>query len=954
MKFEHIITALQVDELVLDQTLHSDQVIITGSVQTDTKKVITGDVFICIPGLKFDGHDFADEVKNKGAVLLIVERFLDVAIAQIQVKDSRKAVAILAKLFYHDPSKKFDLIGVTGTNGKTSTTIMLSQLLQKSGFKVGLIGTLGYQIGDNFYPLDRTTPDVIELHEIFKLMIEAGCEKVVMEVSSHALALHRVYGLTFQIAIFTNLTADHLDFHRDFEDYGNAKLMLFKMTEKQNNLCIINIDDKFGKQIYDEIKSKKIAYTSQKSDIVTSFRFTDVILTPCGTKFTLNKKYRIESPYLGKYNIYNLVAAMVALSHCISSLKFHDQIQNLSFMQPISGRMQKIHDSSDIDIIVDYAHTPDALENILQTAREFTRKRLITVWGCGGDRDKFKRPIMGRISTSTADLTIITDDNPRTEKSADIIRDIVEPLDFTENYLIISDRATAIHTAIRIAQLGDVVMIVGKGHENYQEINNIKYNFSDTEQIEHALSNRKNPISNNQKLEVPIDILNIEKLLSDKLSDFITTEFKLPLYSISTDSRIVTDQSIFIALSGERYDGADFVNEVVSKNPHCICIVNQAAMANISQVENVIKVENTLLLYGQLAKKYLQLFGATVIAITGSTGKTTTKEILYNILSENFNTFKSAENENNFVGVPKNIFRMRAAYNYAIFEIGTNNRGEIDYLSNLLKPEYSLVISINPSHLDGLGSLNNIYIEKLALPQHTKKFSLIPYAEDIIHNYLRDIKIIVETIGFDENSDYKVSSRLIEDSGLEVTIRNGGDTMTFKTSYQIPFYAINICISAVLANRIGMSIEQIEAGLQRIPQINNRMDIERVVDRTIVWDCYNANPCSMEAAISYWKTIKPDDPHVAILGDMLELGENAADFHEVIAQKLHVYKIQSPEKHIKIIGVGPLAVHYQPNEHFDDVAALCNSKIIADLPEKSVILVKGSNAINLHRLKGEF
>ena len=657
-------------EVINHDSIDFENIFVSGKMKTDSKAVLKDDVFVCIKGFSVDGHIFAPEAYDNGAGLLIVNYTLDLPVLQVVVKDTRKATAVIAKILYDNPTGKFDLIGITGTNGKTTTSVILEQLYSKLGYKTGLIGTLGYKIGDKFYPSERTTPDIIELNEIFLKMVASSCKIVIMEVSSHALSLYRVYSLNFKIAVFTNLSQDHLDFHKDMEDYGNAKFTLFEMVQKNSGLSIVNIDDPFGHSIFKKIRTPKVGFSISaacqmpvKSKECEFWNISEIELKPNHAKFNLyvkNQMYArkysdIKSSLSGKFNVMNLVAALIVVEKNIDSEKFNQLLKSTEDIVSATGRMEKVINSQNLDIYVDYAHTPDALSSILDTIREFTRKRVICVWGCGGNRDRRKRPLMAKISVKKADLTIITNDNPRFEFPADIIRDIIEPISYQESYIIIRDRAEAIKAAILLANEGDTVLIAGKGHETYQEIGSVKYHFDDKEEVVSALNNRIQYVSRDDCLAVPIDLLNFEKMFDISIKNTYLQDNLPLLTSVSTDSRLIQSNSIFFALNGENFNGEDFVKDIISKDSSNWCIINKKEDSDRMVEANKIFVSDSLTAYGRLAKKYLQLFKAKKIALTGSTGKTTTKEILYNILSEQFKTFKNAENENNKIGDRKSV-----------------------------------------------------------------------------------------------------------------------------------------------------------------------------------------------------------------------------------------------------------------------------------------------------------
>lgn len=446
-------------------------------IQYDSRKIKKGDVFFCIKGYKTDGHKFINKALENGASALIVEKKIEVPsnVTVIKVQNSRKALAIASSNFYNNAANKLKIIGITGTNGKTTSSYMIKSILEQSGFKVGLIGTIANYIGNEKIPATRTTPESLELHKLFYDMVNKNVKYCIMEVSSHSLSLDRVYGIKFCEAMFTNLTRDHLDFHKSFENYYNAKLKLFKNSTNS----VINFDDKYGKKMCSEISNNIISYGIEGNyDVIGR----NINMHSKGLKFEIHYKgmneiVNINMP--GKYNVYNaLGSAAVCLNEGISIDNVKKGLGNVT----VPGRCEVITNkyNLDFDIIIDYAHTPDGLKNILYTVRQFTKGRLICVFGCGGDRDKTKRPIMGKIGTEMSDLSIITSDNPRTEKPMEIINDIVDGIE-KDNYLIIENRREAIKKAMQIGKKGDIIVIAGKGHEDYQILNDKVIHFDERE-----------------------------------------------------------------------------------------------------------------------------------------------------------------------------------------------------------------------------------------------------------------------------------------------------------------------------------------------------------------------------------------------------------------------------------------------------------------------------------------
>lgn len=474
--------------LISDMLIGLDYEVIQGdldldikAVQYNSKKVTSGDVFVCIEGFNVDGHDYAEKAISSGARAVVCRKDLklDNSITVIKVKDTRKALAIMASNIFRNPIKDIKLIGVTGTNGKTTSSFMIKSILEVAGYKTGLIGTIANYIGTSKVKAERTTPESLELHELFKDMKNEGVKYCVMEVSSHSLSLDRVYGIRFSQGIFTNLTQDHLDFHKTFENYYEAKLQLFKNTDSS----IVNIDDNYGKQILHDIPwdSKILTYSIEgKGDLIAE----NILNHSRGAAFDLrykDKSIHINLCLPGTYNVYNaLCSAGACIREGISLEIIKEGLENVV----VPGRCEIATKEYNLgfDVIIDYAHTPDGLENILKTAREFTKGRLISVFGCGGDRDKGKRPIMGKIGSELSDIAVITSDNPRTEEPMDIIKDVISGV-LGENYIVIENRREAIKEAIKIAQKGDVIVVAGKGHEDYQILKNEVIHFDEREVI---------------------------------------------------------------------------------------------------------------------------------------------------------------------------------------------------------------------------------------------------------------------------------------------------------------------------------------------------------------------------------------------------------------------------------------------------------------------------------------
>ncbi len=444
----------------------------------NSREAQPGDVFVAVTGFATDGHKYAADAQSRGAVCVVAEcEIPEVTVPVIVVENTRVEIAKMAHAFYNNPTDSFKLIGVTGTNGKTTVTYLVKAILEAAGEKVGLIGTNQNMIGDEIFETERTTPDSLELVKLFDKMAKSSCTYVVMEVSSHSLELSRVHGCEFEVSAFTNFTQDHLDFHKTMENYLIAKSKLFKVCHK----AVINIDDDGGKRIAKDVACSKITYGTDSADVTA----TEIALLPSGVEFMcLDEKFKLNIP--GLFSVYNGLAAISigkALGIDIKLIK-----DTLAKATGVKGRFEVYPTDKDFTVIIDYAHSPDGLKNVLETIKGFAKGRIVALFGCGGDRDAKKRPLMGKIAGELADVCIITSDNPRSEEPAAIIRDILSGMEnATADYVVVENRRDAIEYAVKNAKAGDVILLAGKGHETYQILNNGTIHFDEREVLAEIL-----------------------------------------------------------------------------------------------------------------------------------------------------------------------------------------------------------------------------------------------------------------------------------------------------------------------------------------------------------------------------------------------------------------------------------------------------------------------------------
>lgn len=487
----------QLADLLEDAVIIGNRDTVITGIEHDSRKVQQGTLFVCIPGVHVDGHKFIPQAVAAGASAIVTtHEDIEVpqGIAVLRVKELQPALDTIVPYFHDYPARKMRVVGITGTNGKTTTSYITRAILRKAGYKVGLIGTIQIMIEDEVLPIHNTTPDVVELQHTLAMMRDKGMDYVVMEVSSHALDQNRVAGIEFDTAVFTNLTQDHLDYHKTLENYMLAKAKLFDHVSeqgcKQGKTAVVNIDDAASATMLAHAKCDHLMYAIEKE---ADLRATDILVHANGAEFVLHHEsfgeMKLSLHITGIFNVYNVMSAVgAALSEHIDASVIKEALEAFT---AVPGRFELVKAGQDFSIIVDYAHTPDGVENVLKTARKIAKRRIIAVFGCGGDRDRTKRPIMGRLAAELADVVIATSDNPRTEDPAFILSQVEEGVEEaigTKHHELIVDRRQAIYRAVEMAEKDDIVVILGKGHENYQILKDKTIHFDDKEEARAAVA----------------------------------------------------------------------------------------------------------------------------------------------------------------------------------------------------------------------------------------------------------------------------------------------------------------------------------------------------------------------------------------------------------------------------------------------------------------------------------
>ncbi|MGQ9499149.1 MAG: UDP-N-acetylmuramoyl-L-alanyl-D-glutamate--2,6-diaminopimelate ligase [Dissulfurimicrobium sp.] len=873
-------------------------------ITSDSRKVRPGFIFVAIPGINKNGKAFIQDAIKNGAKIVVtqvedtsgVSALTDTGIRFAFVDDPRASLGRLASAFFEWPAKHMDIIGITGTNGKTTITYILEAIFMESGMKPGVMGTISRRYGGKDIPSELTTPDPVTIQSSLADMLKDGVNVVAMEVSSHALDQKRVEGCVFKAAVFTNLTRDHMDYHHDMDAYFLAKASLF--TRYPVDTSVINLDDPYGQRLWSMVKGRKIGYAiDREADIgLKSFKCGLMgtkahIITPSGG-------FEVSSRLIGRHNLYNMLAATgAALALGISVEQIRRGIEAV-FMIP--GRLEPVAlHQNDITALVDYAHTPDALENVLKTlaslTKDHTKKngRIICVTGCGGDRDQGKRPIMARIAAALSDIAIFTSDNPRGEDPETILKEMLQglqaptptPNEKMAQVEVITDRREAIYRAAEIARPGDCLLVAGKGHETYQIKGDKRLPFDDRKVIREAFGMR-------------LSLCQVAAAIGAKVVyggqggdggySGVSLD-KIGVYQLSIDSRNVLKGDIFCAIRGERFDGKDFVRDAI-KNGACCAIISQTddrLFRDIAAKTPILVVPDTLKALGDLAAWYRRHLGLKVAAITGSCGKTTTKEAVASILQKRYRVIKTKGNFNNLVGLPLSLFEARQGDSWAVLEMGMNQPGEIARLAEIAAPDMALITNIRPVHLERLGDLEGVAREKGEIFKALGRdgIAVVNIDDPLVLKASEGIecrKVFYSTKNEARDGirpDVFLVSWSPLDMATSIEINTGGLLMTLD----IPLIGManiqNAIAAAAVGHAMGLSKDEIIAGLHEMKGVEGRIGIEDLGRGFYLMDdSYNANPASMALAIdtlSIWGKGRK----MAILGDMLELGRDARRFH---------------------------------------------------------------------------
>ncbi len=924
------------------------------AISSRAQDIEPGGLFLAVKGYAADGHDYIDQAIANGAAAVIAQTQPDKNDFNpiILVENTRKASAIVAANFYGRPSRDLTLVGITGTNGKTTTSWILESIFTAAGYITGVIGTVNIRYKGKTIDNPITTPDAIQLQKALFNMKEAGVTHVIMEVSSHGLDQHRIDGCEFDAGVYTNLTQDHLDYHSTMDEYFRCKRRFFTdflgpKSQTKTAPAVINIDNDRGKRL-----AKNLAYTkflvshSQSTDAqasnIRASNITDEINGLSGTISLAGDPFFLKTGLTGTFNLENILcAAGAALAIGIDKVKIQQGIEALT---RVPGRLEKIKNRLNRYLFVDYAHTPDALESILSTLAQRAPARLITVFGCGGNRDRTKRALMGKIACKYADVAIVTSDNPRKESPEAIVNDIIAGIQTEEiceltletlgtcpakkGYFKEVDRKRALELAIMISNPSDIIVAAGKGHETYQITNAGTIHLDDAEELIRACEKFERRFTPIEWRKTDLAQALAQEPVIDTLRGSGESGESFTFSHINTDSRTITPTQVFLALEGENFDGHDFIQGLLAKGIQGFVAkkgyLATLAPALVAQIKKkgllFFETKDTLTALGFLARYQRLRSNVKLIAITGSNGKTTTRKITQEIFRTRFNTLATKGNFNNEIGMPLTLLNLSRAHEWAVIEMGMNHPGEISRLSQIACPDIAIVTNTAGAHLEGLKTPDNVAKAKGEIFEHVRKNGhAILFADDkrrqILESCARKNKNISEILFF--GTDPKTGSKYKTPSDTRAkNIEIKGETSHFtiadkkgRACYSIgspaPFM-VNNALAAITAARIAkISSQGIKTGLDAFTPVSGRMKMDQLANGiNLIDDTYNANPASMTQALKTLGLVAKEKKSFAIFGDMLELGSDSDQLHREVghlaagANLAHLYLFGKQVAHL--------------------------------------------------------
>ena len=914
----------------------------------DSKQCKNNYIFFVIKGTINNGTLFINDAIKNGAKIIVSElKFEGIkkGVLFINTPNARKALSEFS--YATNNNKPNNLIAVTGTNGKSSIVDFYFQILKSNKIKVASIGTLGVKTNNSTSKSFNTTMDPIRLNKVLKNLKKKNIDNVIMEASSHGLKQNRLDGLKFKTGIFTNLSRDHLDYHKTFKDYLKSKLYLFRnLLEKKANIIT---DDSI--QEYKRIKN--IALKSKFNLNTISNKKSNLSLSLISIEYQDDKQliyirykkntYKILVNLIGKVQLKNIFMAMLAAEK--SNLVFKKIVNSIRYIKPVRGRLEKIGNiKNNSKVILDYAHTPDALKACLLNLKEqFADKKISIVFGCGGNRDKGKRAVMGMIANQYCEKIYLTDDNPRNENPSNIRKDIKKKIEKSKIYEI-ADRSKAIKQAILNLKTGDILVVAGKGHEETQDYGTKKKAFSDKKEILKNIKLKNKILSDNLK----INILN-------DLSNYISVNPKTIIKKASINSKEIKKNDIFFAIKGKKNNGNLFVKEAFTRGASLV-----VASEGKKEKRKII-VKNTLNFLTKASSLLRDNLSTKIIAITGSCGKTSLKELTGKTLGKISQVTYSPKSFNNKFGVPLSVFNLQANDDYGIFEIGMDKKGEIEELSKIIKPDVGVITNISHAHIKNFKNINEIALAKSEIINNIKSNGyLVLNRDDDFFSFHKKLaqKRKLKTLSFslkDKNSDINLISIIKVKSKFKIFIKVNKVKTFFYVNSIFENDLKNILASITIIS-IFMNINNLNKNIfynYKKPQ--GRGDIQKIKlakkSFYLIDESYNSNPLSLKSALNNFDNIKiVNSKKHLILGDMLELGKYSKSLHLAIGKSINKLSL----KNINVFGKDIKITHKMLNKDKKGLI-LKNETQIFDLIKNSLnnndyLMIKGSNSTGLNTL----
>ena len=918
------------------------------NLSSNSKDCKKDDIFFSIKGKRHNGNKFIKDAINRGARTIVSStkpEKLKNGVLYLYNNNPRRFLAECTKSFYKKKPK--NIVAVTGTNGKTSISDFYYQILKLCKKPVCSIGTLGVKTQNFKRETINTTLDNITLNKLLEKLHKKKINNVILEASSHGLHQYRLHGIDFQAGIFTNLTRDHLDYHKTFKNYLNAKIILFKNLLKKNGVIVFSRNtkpEKILRKISKERKIKKLIL-GKNSDFEITRHMTFPNLQKIQFKYK-NKKYFFKTKLLGEIQVTNLMMALMVASQIIPLKKI---LKVIPKVKPISGRLEIITELKNKSVVIlDYSHTPDALETCLSNVnQQYKFSKISLVFGCGGERDKQKREIMGRIANKYCNKIYLTDDNPRNENPKFIRKQIMKKIQ-KHKIIEIASRKKAIKQSINDLECGDVLIVAGKGHEQYQEYNK-KIKFSDELFIKYFSKIKNKTLSKYWKNNILSETLRFKKINSFNKID-----------SATINSKNIKKNQVFFGLKGKRLDGGKYVDEAIKKNA-VVSIINKQ---NKNKSNKIVKVDDSLKAFSLIASKIRMVSKIKTIAITGSAGKTSLKELLGQTLSKFSRTVFSDKSYNNKFGVPLSLFNIGEEKEFGIFEVGMDKAGEINKLAKIIKPDVGVITNISYAHIKNFKNLKGIATAKSELIDQINKDGTMILNKDcnffkFFKNKALKKKLNIVTFGIKNKADFSVFSLSKKNKKKYLlTIKHKNNFYKFYIYKSLISYLENI-IAAIAAMSIYFKIDEINKnvflnfnipqGRGNISQVNFNNNKINLVDES-----YNSNPLSLKFAIENLDSLNAKNKmKIAILGDMLELGN--------YSRKLHV----QISKHLNKSNIDKVYVYGKYIKHtFDNLKKNKKGKIFKsvnevknflnnDLRHGEFLMVKGSNSTGLNKILRE-